>query len=428
MERTHPERDLAAGLIGITGLDNQGLSGIEMEFNELLTGTPGRAIFERDTTGEPIPFGQYLATDAVPGQDVVLTIDRYLQQLSEETLAASIDKHSAKGGSIIMMDPDTGEILALATMPTVRFSDLNLEDPEQLALLANAAVSDLYEPGSVMKVVTAAAAIDAGVVTPNTGYYDSGTVEIYGIPIQNWDYNVYGTQSMTGVLQHSINTGAVFMAQLLGEEQFTKYLEDFGFGEPTGIDFPGEAAGIHRKPSDDGWSPVDLATQSFGQGISVTPLQMMAAVAATVNGGRLLRPHLVRAFIGSDGRRTEVPIEVRGRPISEQTSRTVRQMLVDVVYPGWFHPAQPDLYTAGGKSGTANIPIPGGEYTETQVASFVGFAPADDPRVLILVKLDNNADLLTGTQAAGPIFSTLVDATLSYMNVPPDAAAVSEIR
>lgn len=428
MERTHPERDLATGLIGVTGLDNAGLSGIEMEMNEALTGTPGRAIFERDTTGEPIPFGQYVATDAVPGKDVVLTLDRYLQELAEDTLEAAIEEHSAKGGSIIMMDPDTGEILALATLPTVHFSDLNLDDPEQVALLANAAVSDLYEPGSVMKVVTTAAAIDAGVVTPDTSYYDSGTVEIYGIPIQNWDYNVYGQQTMTGVLQHSINTGAVFMAQLLGEDRFTSYLEAFGFGEPTGIDFPGEAAGIHRKPSDSGWSPVDLATQSFGQGISVTPLQMMAAVAAAINGGKLLEPHLVKATIGADGKRQETPIDVRSRPISEQTSRTIRQMLIDVVYPGWFHPAQPELYTAGGKSGTANIPIPGGEYTETQVASFIGFAPANDPKVLILVKLDDNADLMTGTQAAGPIFSDLVDATLSYMSVPPDAAAVSETR
>lgn len=426
--RVHPEDDLASGLLGITGTENDGLSGVEASLNGRLDGTPGRAIYERDTSGEPIPYGQYVATEPEAGDDVVLTIDRYLQQLAEETLAEAVTDHRAKGGAIIIMDPGTGELLALAEQPTIRYSELNLDDPSQTPLLRNRTATDLYEPGSVMKVVTAAAAIDADVVSPNTMYEDDGTTEIYDTTIRNWNRLSYGTVTMTEVLQHSINTGAVFMAEQLGAGRFHDYMDAFGFGQATGVGLPGEAEGIFREPGDPGWTEVDLATQSFGQAISVTPLQMTTAIAATINGGYLLQPRIVDAYVDSSGQRREIEPIVRGRPITEETSRAVQQMLEDVIYPGWDHQARPELYTAGGKSGTANVPIPNGTYAETQVASFVGFAPADDPEILILVKLDENADQLTGTQAAGPVFAKLVDKTLGYMNVPPDGARVSEGR
>lgn len=418
-DRFYPEGDLAASILGVLGQDNIGLAGIEATYNDLLQGTPGRVVYERDTTGDPIPLGQFVTREPVPGQDLVLTIDRYVQRLAEERLARAVAEHEAKGGTIIIMNPATGEILAMASVPTLRYSELDYSDPNVTDLMRNRAVSDVYEPGSVMKVITTAAAIDAGVVSPDTTYVDNGIVWIYDTAIRNWDYNVYGEQTMTGVLQHSINTGAVFMAELLGKNAFHQYLKAFGFGEPTGIDLLGEATGIIRTPDDPGWSPVDLATQSFGQSMAVSPIQMVTAVAAAINGGKLVRPHIVKATIDPDGTRHDVEPEVVGNPISPATSATIRDMLGQVVFPGRWHPAQPDRYSAGGKSGTANVPIPNG-YDDTQVASFVGFAPLHDPQILVFVKLDENADLLTGTVAAGPIFADLVDEVLAYLNVPPD--------
>lgn len=427
-DRINPEGDVGASILGFIGLDNFGLAGIEAAYNEALQGTPGKAIYERDTTGEPIPFGQYLTSEPIPGQDVVLTIDRYLQGLAERYLAEAIEKHEAQGGSIIMMDPMTGEILALATEPGIRFStlnDLDLSSDAGLALLKNPAVTDLYEPGSVMKVITAAAAIDAGAVTPNTSYVDSGVVYVHGVPLRNWRDGVYGEQTMTGVLVDSINTGAVFMEQQLeaqAQGSFQRYLDAFGFGRPSGVDLMGEAEGIIRRPGDENFSPVDLATQSFGQSISVTPIQMVSALAATINGGNLIRPRLVKEVVSVDGERKEVGPEVVSHPITPETSAMIREMMHAVVdSPGRSHPGNPRNYTAGGKSGTANVPIVNG-YDDTQVASFVGFAPLDNPCLLVLVKLDENQDLKTGTEAAAPVFASIVEEALRYLNVRPDKA------
>ena len=430
--RVNPEGDVGASIVGFTGTDNTGRAGIEGAYNEALQGTAGRAVYERDTTGDPIPYGQHRTIEPKPGEDLVLTIDRYLQQLAEQRLAAAIKEHRAKGGSIIVMDPATGEILALATSPSLKFStlqdDLSRNDPDALAILRNRAVTDLYEPGSVMKIVTAAAAIDAGVVGPDTTYVDTGEVYIENVRLTNWDYSTYGLQSMTGVLENSINTGAVFMQQKLGTKLFQSYLDRFGFGKATGVDLQGEATGIFRRPQDDGYSPVDVATQSFGQSISVTPIQLMQAVAAAINGGNLITPHLVRAHIKADGTRTDVVPQIVSRAISPQTSDTIRMMLGKVVGQdpdGWGR--NPSKYTAGGKSGTANVPVWGSYNDETQIASFIGFAPLDDPRILVLVKLDQNADLMTGTQAAGPIFAHFADDALRYLSVKPEKtdAAVS---
>ncbi len=424
--RVNPEGDVAASVLGFIGTDNTGLAGIEAAYNDVLQGKPGKAIYERDTSGEPIPYGRYVATEPMPGEDIVLTIDRYLQQMAEERLEAAIKEHRAIGGSIVLMDPATGEILALATSPGLKYSSLNLDDPQVIELLRNRAVTDLYEPGSVMKIITAAAAIDAGAVSPNTTYYDSGVALIYDVPIKNWDDNVYGEQTMTGVLQHSINTGAIFMMQALEAKEsgaFQRYLDAFGFGKPTGIDLQGEATGIIRRETDSDFSPVDLATQAFGQSISVTPIQMLTAVAAAINGGNVMRPHLVKAYIAQDGTRREVRPEVVGRAISAETSATIRAMLNKVVEPEQsIHPGNPKFYTAGGKSGTANVPVPNG-YDDTQIASFVGFAPLDQPEILVLVKLDENKDGLTGTAAAAPVFASLADDALRYLNIRPDKGA-----
>ncbi len=422
--RINPEGDVAASVLGFTGTDNSGLAGIEAAYNEVLQGQPGRAIYERDTTGEPIPYGQHTVTQPKPGEDLVLTIDRVLQEMAEQYLADGMKEHKAKGGSIIVMDPMTGEILALATSPGLKFStleeDLAKGGDDALSLLRNRAVTDLYEPGSVMKIITAAAAIDAGVVTAGTTYYDTGVVYVEKVPLKNWDDASYGQQTMTGVLQNSINSGAVFMQEALGTRRFQEYLDAFGFGKPTGVDLQGEASGIFRRPEDEGYSPVDVATQSFGQSISVTPMQMMQAVAAAINGGNLITPHVVKARIKADGSRVDVSPQVVGRAISPQTSDTIRQMLGEVVSQdpdGWGR--NPSRYTAGGKSGTANVPV-WGTYDETQIVSFIGFAPLDSPKILVLVKLDENGDGKTGTVAGGPIFARFTDDALRYLSVRPE--------
>ncbi len=423
--RVHPAGDLASSVIGIIGADNTGLTGIEAWYDTELQGIPGRVIFERDTTGSPIPYGETFTTEPIPGPDIVLTIDRRMQVAAEDALQRAVEKHEATRGSIIIMDPRNGDVLALATYPRLAFSELDLSDPEHVRLLRNSAVSDMYEPGSVMKVITTAAAIDAGLVTPDTTYEDTGMTFVYGIPLYNWRNGVYGEQTMTGVLQQSINTGAVFMMEKLGVELFHEYLDAFGFGKPTGLDISGEAAGMVRRPTDPEWSPVDAATQSFGQSISVTPIQIVSALAAAINGGKLVEPRLVSAMVGRDGTRHDLPATVTGQPISAETSATIRQMLADVVNPGWYSPAKPFHYTAGGKSGTASIPIEGAYTEESQIVSFAGFAPVSEPRVLILVKIDENADLVTGTDAGGPVFAALVDEVLGYLGVPPDAEQVA---
>ncbi len=426
-DRINPEGDVAASVLGFIGTDNAGLAGIEAAYNDALQGQPGRAVYERDTPGDPIPYGQYFIQEPRPGEDLVLTIDRRLQELAEGMLATAVEEHDAKGGSIIAIDPMNGEILAMAVTPGVKFSsledDLSKDGEDALAFLKNKAVTDLYEPGSVMKVITAAAAIDAGVVTPGTTYFDSGIAYAPGaqnVPLENWEGGSYGTATMTQVLQHSINTGAVFMQQALGTERFQAYLDAFGFGKPTGVDLQGEASGIFRRPEDEGYSPVDVATQSFGQSINVTPMQMLQAVAAAINGGSLITPHVVKAHVKADGTRSEVEPQVVGRAISSESSDTIRQMLGEVVAQdpdGWGR--NPSRYTAGGKSGTANVPV-WGTYDETQIVSFIGFAPLENPRILVLVKLDENQDGKTGTVAGGPIFAQFVDQALPYLSVRPE--------
>lgn len=421
--RINPEGDVGASVVGFTGTDNTGLAGIEGAYNEVLQGQPGRAIYERDTTGEPIPYGQHTVTQPMEGEDLVLTIDRVLQQMAEKYLADGIEEHKAKGGSIIVVDPMNGEILALATSPSLKYSTLQSDlekGGDALSILNNRAVTDLYEPGSVMKIVTAAAAIDSGAVGPDTTYVDNGVVYIDDVPLKNWDDGVYGTQTMTGVLENSINTGAVFMEQSIGTQKFQSYLDAFGFGKPTGIDLQGEAQGIFRRPEDEGYSPVDVATQAFGQSISVTPIQMMQAVSAAINGGNLITPHVVKARIKADGTRIDIPPQVVGRAISSTTSDTIRMMLGKVVGQdpdGWGR--NPARYTAGGKSGTANVPV-WGTYDETQIVSFMGFAPLDNPKILVMVKLDENGDGKTGTVAGGPIFANFTDDALQYLGVRPE--------
>lgn len=414
--RFHPEGDLASVLLGFTGVDEAGLTGIEADYDRELGGVPGLVYVERDGRGQPIPFGRRVGTDPDPGGDVQLTIDRYIQSLVEEKIDETVEKNRAVAATILVMDPKTGEILAIASRPTFKFSKLNLDDPGQTELLRNRPVTDQYEPGSVMKTITMATAIDLGLVNPNTTYFDGGEAVVEGgEPIKNWDFSAHGTTTMTQVLQYSLNTGAVWVARLVGAESLYASLARFGFGEPTGIGLAGEAAGFVRTYHEDDWYPVDLATNSFGQGINVTPVQMLTAMASLVNGGQLMRPYIVKEVSSPEETRTYEPVVVR-RTVSEETSRTMVEMMQAVVDGQVGHQAQVPGYQVGGKTGTTTFP---GKIDT--IASFVGFAPANDPKFIMLVRIDSTGDSLGGVIAA-PVFADLAPKILSYLGVQPDSA------
>ncbi len=416
--RFYPEGNLASQLLGFVGRDHVGLSGLEADLDEELGGVAGTIYFERDSIGNPIALGQRQGAEPKPGGDVLLTIDRYVQHLVEAELDRQLQIHNASGGSIIVMDPQTGAILAMASRPSFQLSQLDLTKPDQ-DLYRLRAVTDMYEPGSVTKVLTASAAVDLGLVTPQSTYVDNGKVEVAGYTIVNWDYSVNGTQTVTQLLQKSLNTGAVWLSSLLGPKNFYDYIQRFGLGQPTHVGLSGEAAGIVRLPDDPGWSTPDLATNAFGQGISATPLQMITAVAAIANGGKLMRPYIVQEVNGPGGHRVYEPVVVR-QAISEETAHTVVDMMNQVVdgVPG--HLAQVPGYHVAGKTGTTLVSIPGGYSLDSTIASFVGFAPVNNPRMIMLIKIDQPKDDPLGGRVAAPVFGKLAPQILAYLGVKPD--------
>ncbi len=425
-KRFYPEGDLASALLGFIGKDNVGLTGIEADYDRELGGVPGALSFERDSLGNPIPFGRRTGQDPIPGGDVRLTIDRYIQRLVEQELDRQIAAHGATGGAIIVMDPNTGEVLGMASRPSFRLSTLDLEGDVDQSLFRNRAVTDLYEPGSVMKTVTAAIALDLGRVTPESTYVDTGAVYVGGHRIANWDFSANGVTTVRQLLQRSLNTGAVWLAvDLIGPHDFYAYLERFGFGQPVNSGLSGEALALYRTHQDEGWSESDLATNSFGQGIAVTPLQMITVIASLINGGNLMQPHVVKEVHGPDGDRIFEPVVVR-RVISEATSRTMRQLMNDVVEGVPYHLARVDGYHVGGKTGTTLVSIPTGYALDSTIASFVGFAPVDDPRMIMLIKLDQPTDSEFGGTVAAPIFADLAPRVLSYLGVEPDAPRLAQ--
>lgn len=418
-KRYYPEGNIGSALLGFLGRDHLGLAGLEADLDDMLAGAPGAIYFERSGAGNPIAFGQNRIEEGVPGSDVRLTIDRYIQRLIENELDFQMKAHSASGGSIVVMDPKTGAILGMASRPTFKLSELSLDSPD-LSLYRNRAVTDLYEPGSVIKVLTMATALDLGLVTPGTTYYDAGAVEKGGYTFKNWDFSANGIQSMTQLLQKSLNTGAIWLSDLIGANRLYESLARYGFGESTHSGFGGESEGLIRTNKESGWYSSDLATNSYGQGMAATPLQVITAISSVINGGKLMRPYFVSEVDGPDGRRTYEPVVVR-ETISPETSKTMLEMLNDVVDGVELHRAQVKGYTVGGKTGTTLVSIPTGYALDSTIASFVGFAPAEDPQFVMLVKIDQPQDDPLGGVVAAPVFGRLAPQILAYLNVPPSA-------
>src|SRR5579884_77461 len=418
--RSYPEGSIAAEVLGFVGVDAHGLAGLELSYDDELHGEAGRIVSARDTSGQEIAIARRAYVPSRDGADLVLTLDRYLQRVAEQELQKAVQQNKAIGGQILIMEPATGAILAAASWPTYSLTE-ELR-PEQQALARTSIVTDTYEPGSVMKLITMAAALEEGVVTPNTTVQDGGSVLIDGVRISNWDHAGHGTITMRDVLIYSSNVGSSLVSLRLGPERFYKYIDLFGFGQRTGVRLPGEAEGSYRTPADPTWQRIDLATNSFGQGIAVTPLQMLTAVAALANDGVLMRPMLVKEI-----RRGDEVTPVSPEPVRRVVSSRTAQQLTDMMVAVWQQPALQQYripgYTIAAKTGTADFPGVGGYQQNRTYASQIGFGPAHSPRWAMLVRLDA-PESLYGSAAAAPTFKRLAEELFIHLRIPPSERVV----
>jgi cell division protein FtsI (penicillin-binding protein 3) len=413
--RLYPNRELAAHVLGFEGADG-GLEGIERAWNTALAGTPGKAVVGRDALGRDV-IGPHLLEPPVPGQSVTLTIDRNIQYVAEREIDAAFHRTRARAAMAVVMEPRSGDVLAVAIRPT--FNPNAFQDVPSPDVWRNRALTDPFEPGSTFKAILAAAALEEGIVRPDDYLYaENGAITIARTTIRDW--KKYGWLTFNEVLQNSSNVGTIKVGLALGAERYHRYMTAFGFGAPTGVGLPGESRGVLREPAR--WSALSLPTMSIGQEVSVTALQMVTAFAVIANGGVLVQPRLVRALTGADGRDTR-PFpgrEVR-QVISRETAATLTRMLTRVVESGTGRFAAIPGFPVAGKTGTAQKLDPATRrYSRAPgVLSFVGFAPADAPRFVMLVMLDEPKNERWGSEAAAPIFAAIGGQLLRYLEVPP---------
>lgn len=406
------------GFYGYKGDERVGQYGLEGYYQDLLAGQSGLSQTERDANGNLIAAGNNVFAEKIDGADLVLTVNRAVQYKACEALKNAVTKHKATGGSIVVMEPSTGAIIAMCSAPD--FDPEKYYDTDNAAAFNNQAIFSPYEPGSIFKPITMAAAIDAGAVTANTTYVDTGMVDYKDYKIRNYNDKVYGLSTMTNVLENSINTGVIYAMRKMTVKVFTEYVKKFGFGELTGIDLNKEAAGNIQNLSKKG--EINQATATFGQGMTATTLQMATAYAALVNGGNLMKPYIVSKVISENSViRYNKPQIVR-QIISAKTSNIIKGMLVSVIQNGHGKAAAIDGYRVGGKTGTAQVPAKGGGYMSDDeiIASFAGFAPFDNPRFVIVVRVDQPMEGKLGETVAAPVFNEVAKFALTYFNVPKD--------
>jgi len=411
-KRMYPEGPLGAHTLGFVDASHQGYYGVEGYYDQQLLGqVPDNS---SGSVGSAVA-ALYHPLDIRPGHKLVLTLDRTIQHVAEKELVLALKTFKATSGTIIVMDPKTGGILAMATYPN--FDPNHFMDTPH-GRFANPTISQQYEPGSVFKVITLAAGIDAGAITPRTTFEDAGTLEVGGRPIYNWDRGSNGLVDMTEVLAKSLNTGAAYVSTTLGTSRFYTYVRRFGFGRLTEVDMAGEIPGTVKVPGDSDWHESDLGTNAFGQGIAVTPLQMVRAVAAIANRGQLMRPYVVRQVIAGENVFEVEPTVVR-RAVSASTAEQMTAMMIRAV-ESEISMAYVPGHTIAGKTGTAEIPTPGGYRSSETIASFVGFAPAYEPRFIILVKIDRPHQSPWGSKVAAPVFRRVAEFLFEYMDIPPE--------
>lgn len=418
--RFYPHGKLAAALVGFVSYrdgEESGEYGLERQYHNELKGEGGFLRGEKDSAGYWVALGRRILNPPVNGDSLVLTVDANIQFKAEEELAGLVAKWQGESALAVILEPKTGRILALATNPAYDPNEFSRE--RDFSVFRSPAVDSQFELGSVFKPITMAAGIEAGAVTASTTYRDPGVMRFNSFTISNFDGRSYGVQTMTQVLEKSLNTGAVFTAERLGKDRFLDAVKRFGFGAKTGIDLPNELAGNITNLSSR--RDVDYATASFGQGIAVTPIQMAAAVGAIANHGVLMKPFVVDKIVDANGNEVAYrPQEIR-RVVSTQTSEIISKMLVSAVRNGFENRAGVRGYFVAGKTGTAQIPLQGRRgYSDEVIHTFVGYAPAFDPRFLILLQIQKPLGNRFAANTLTPAFRNIAEFILNYYEVPPD--------
>lgn len=428
--RYYPERGLGSQVLGMLALENEkssslaGFYGLEGYYDNFLRQRNGVGLTARSTAAlADLPGEVRRFLPSVAGKDLVLTIDRTVQYIAQDELLKGLQKYRAAAGSIIVMDPRTGAVLAMANAPTF---DPNRITEVDVPAIQNGAISAQYEPGSVLKVVTAAAALDTGAVTATEKLTDTGSIVVGDRVILNSSRTAWGPVDMTEALARSLNVITSQWALRMGSKRFYEYLSRFGFGEVTGIDLSGEVYGFLKTPGMRDWSPSDLGTNSFGQGMAVTPIQMVNAVASIANGGKLMRPYVVAARV-ADGKVQYTEPTVMGMTVKPETAKVLTDILIDVVDEGNVA-AGVAGYAIAGKSGTAQIPTEQGYTEDETIVTFIGYAPADDPQFIVLVKLDRPDPKISpwANYTAAPVFAQVARRLFDYLNIPPDEVRLAQ--
>ncbi|MBM3144309.1 MAG: penicillin-binding protein 2 [Chloroflexi bacterium] len=413
LDRSYPEGDLASNVLGLVDKEGNSHNGIEEHLQWLLSGVKKEEYVSAD------PFLAMDIPEIYDGASLVLTIDREIQDTVEDILDVHLEKTGSYAGSIIVMNPRTGEILAMASRPRLDLSgEWKLDEVYQEGQAFNMAI-DGYESGSVFKIITMAAALDSGVATPDTPYTDTGGLTVEGWTIRNWNGGAWGPQTMTTCMEHSLNVCLAYVAtEMLGQNRFYEYIRAFQFGQPTGIELAREYAGHVRFNNDDNWHLIDLATNSFGQGIEVTPVQMLRAISAVANDGKMVTPHILKAVINRGHQYTIAP-EIAGSPISAETAHTLSAMLAQIV-ESESYTDMPENIRVAGKTGTATIYNSG-----LTNASFVGWGPLDDPQFMVYVWLNKPTVSQWASLMASPAFVDVVERLMVLMDIPSDSVRLS---
>lgn len=402
-KRFYPEASMSAHLLGFVGEDSEGKRkgyfGIEGFYDHELRGKPGFRYFEQDALGRPIPLAEETEEKTLPGRNMSLNIDRKIQFLAEKHLKDGIEKYGAVSGSVLIMDPESGAVLAMASFPSydpASYYSFNQD------LFKNPVISSAFEPGSVFKVLVMAIGLDSGKINKDEICTKcSEPRKIYDYTIKTWNDKYYPNSTMTDIIVHSDNVGMVYVSEKIGLDKFLEYLKKFGFSEATGVDLQGEMTPVFREKKN--WTQIDLATASFGQGIALTPIQILNAVNAVANGGKLYKPQIVKKIFEEEKSIVIEPV-LKGRPISEKTASKVKEMMIEAVENGEAKWAKPKGYQIAGKTGTAQIPIKGHYDPEKTIASFIGFAPADNPKFSMLVTLTEPQTSPWGSETAAPLW------------------------
>jgi stage V sporulation protein D (sporulation-specific penicillin-binding protein) len=418
--RYYPERNLAShvlGFLGFKGDSRVGQYGVEGNFQQELAGSNGIVGLEKDVAGRWITVASRNFVPAQNGANIFLTIDSAIQYKAQEVLKRTVEEQEAFQGSVIVVNPKTGAVLALANYPDFDPNEYN-KVPD-VSFYSNAALAANYEPGSVFKPITMAAAIDAGKVTPETTYEDTGAVEMDDFKIRNSDGKANGIMSMTQVLEKSLNTGMVFVEQQMGHDKFRDYVKNFGFGKKTGIELPNEVLGnldnLQKKGN------IFFATASYGQGISVTPIQLIEAYTALANGGKMMKPYVVDRMVYPDGQEEKTGPEKVSQAIDSKTAAQITSMLVNVVENGHGKRAAVPGYYIAGKTGTAQVAYTDrvGYDPSKNIGSFIGYGPVDNPQFLMLVRIDHPKNVNFAESTAAPAFGEIASFILNYLQIPP---------